>query len=410
MVATHMDWNRRFACRTRHMQRSAVRELLKVAARPDIISFAGGLPAAELLPVEEVRQATDAVLMRHGGRALQYGESEGVAELRDWISRKESPPGAALSRDNVLIAHGAQQALDLLGRVLLDSGDTVLVENPTYLALLSAWRPWEVRFAPLPSDANGMHLDRLPHVDARHARAKLLYTIPNFQNPSGTTLSEPRRQEVVQRCRDNGIGIIEDDPYGELRYEGDAPPSLYALDAALVRGSPEMSNVLRVGTFSKTLAPGLRLGWVVAPRMVIDKLVQARQATDLHTGTLSQWIALELLEQGTLEQRLPAIRTEYRHRRDVMLAALAEHLGAWATWTRPAGGMFLLVTLNTCISTAELLPHALKAGIAFVPGDVFHTDGSGANTLRLNFSNTPPDRIAEGIRRLAEVVSSRSVG
>lgn len=403
-----MDWNRRFACRTRHMQRSAVRELLKVAARPEIISFAGGLPAAEFLPVEEVRRATEAVLVRRSNRALQYGESEGIPELREWIARHESPAGVTLRRENVLITHGAQQALDLLGRVLLDAGDTVMVENPTYLALLSAWRPWEVRFVPLPGDADGLRPEAIGSPRPRRDRAKLLYTIPNFQNPSGTTLSEPRRRDLVQRCREAGIGIVEDDPYGELRYEGATPPSLSALDTLLADHDPEKANVLRVGTFSKTLAPGLRLGWILAPTAVIDKLVQARQATDLHTGTLNQWIALELLEQGLLEKRLPTIRAEYRRRRDLMMASLAEHLGPWATWTRPSGGMFLLVTLKVPIATADLLPLALKAGIAFVPGDVFHIDGSGTHTLRLNFSNASPDRIDEGIRRLAGVVTSMS--
>ncbi len=400
-----MDWNQRFAGRTRHLQRSTVRELLKVAARPEIISFAGGLPATEFLPVDAVRQATEAVLVRRGGRALQYGESEGIAELREWIARRESPAGTSLRPENVLVTHGAQQALDLIGRVLLDAGDTVLVENPTYLALLAAWRPWEVRFVPVPGDDNGLRTEDLRRMDPRRGRAKLLYTIPNFQNPSGTTLSTQRRQELVDECRARGIGVIEDDPYGDLRYEGEPPPSLLSLDVAVARRDPDASNVLRVGTFSKTLAPGLRLGWVIGPTAVIDKLVQARQATDLHPATLTQWIALELLEQGSLEQRLPMIRAEYRRRRDVMIASLEQHLGTLATWTRPQGGMFLLVNLKSGTSTADLLPEALKAGIAFVPGDVFHTDGSGANTLRLNFSNTAPDRIDEGIRRLAGVVA-----
>ncbi|MCC7373679.1 MAG: PLP-dependent aminotransferase family protein [Verrucomicrobiales bacterium] len=403
---TIMDWNRRFAGRTRHMQRSTVRELLKVAARPEIISFAGGLPAAEFLPVDAVRRATESVLARRAGRALQYGESEGIPELREWIARRESSASLTLRPENILITHGAQQALDLIGRVLLDGGDTVLVENPTYLALLSAWRPWEVRFVPLPGDHDGLRTDSLHGLDRGRTRAKLLYTIPNFQNPSGTTLSHPRRQELVQECRTRGIGVVEDDPYGELRYEGEAPPSLLSLDAALAAKNPEASNVLRVGTFSKTLAPGLRLGWVTGPTAVIDKLVQARQATDLHPATLNQWIALELLEQGSLEERLPAIRAEYRRRRDLMIAALDQHLGRFATWTRPQGGMFLLVQLNAGKSAADLLPEALKAGIAFVPGDVFHTDASGANTLRLNFSNTAPERIEEGIRRLAGVVAT----
>lgn len=398
-----MNWNQSFASRTGEMRRSTVREVLKLAVRPDMISFGGGLPAPELFPVEEVRQATEAVLRRHPERALQYGETEGIAELRDSIARSCSRPGLPVRRENVLIVTGSQQALDLVGRVLLDPGDAVLVENPTYLAALGAWRPLGARFRLLPSDGEGMQVSALPAVPP--SKTKLLYCIPNFQNPTGATLSLERRRALVAWSQSTGVPILEDDPYGELRYEGDVLPSLLELSAALAATETLTGGVIHLGTFSKTLAPGLRVGWVVAPEPVIEKLTLAKQSADLHTSTLCQFVVLELVRAGVLARHLPRLRAAYRMRRDAMRIALREHFPADVTWTEPAGGLFLFVKLPERINAAELLPLALARGVAFVPGEDFHANGGGQNTLRLNFSNASPERIMEGIRRLAAVVA-----
>jgi 2-aminoadipate transaminase len=393
-----MDWTERLTPRARALRRSAVRELLKVTTRPEIISLAGGLPAPELFPVDAVRAATEAVLTRRGSRALQYGETEGVAELRERVAAEVSGPGGARwTREHVVITSGAQQALDLLGRVLVDEGDRVLVENPTYLALLSAWGSHGARFLGLPGDADGLCVDALPAPGTRPA--KLLYTIPNFQNPQGTTLAPERRPELVRWARAAGVGVVEDDPYGELWYDREPGPSLFATEG-------DGGNVIRCGTFSKVLAPGLRVGWVVGSEAVVERLVLAKQAADLHSGTLNQWVALELLENGTLEAQRPRLRAEYRRRRDAMLDALERHFPAEARWTRPAGGMFVFVTLPEGRDAATLLPRALEQGVAFVPGESFHVDGGGRNTLRLNFTNADPGRIEEGIRRLGTVVAA----
>jgi 2-aminoadipate transaminase len=375
-----INWSDLFAERTRYMKRSAIRELLRHTGRPGMISFAGGLPAPELFPVDEMREASAAVLKEHPASALQYGETEGIAGLRDWVVNRFSESGLRLSRANVLIVSGAQQGLDLLGRVLLNQGDAVAVDNPTYLALLSAWRPLEPRF--------------VAGIDS--ATAKVIYTVPNFQNPNGTTLDLNQRNKVIAHARANGSAIIEDDPYRELLYEGELPPSLLTLDGG--------QNVVYVSTFSKVLAPGLRVGWVIGHEALIEKLVQAKQGMDLHTSTFNQLLVLELLRRGIYEGQIPRLRETYRRRRDAMLQALEKHFPAEAKWTRPAGGMFLMVHLPPSLSAAELLTRCLEKNVAFVPGEEFHLRGEGKNTLRLNFSNATPERITEGIRRIASLL------
>jgi 2-aminoadipate transaminase len=402
-----MDWNRQFAERTAQMWRSAVRELLKLTLQPGMISFAGGLPAAELFPIERVRQAGEAVLRCHGQRALQYGETEGLADLRDWIAARFSTPQVRLDRDNVAIVSGGQQALDLLGRVMLNPGDRVVVENPTYLALLSAWRPLGVEFLPVKSDADGICVEQLEGLLNR--QPKLLYTIPNFQNPQGTTLSLERRLELIRLLTDHDVAVVEDNPYGDLRYSGERLPDLFTLDLGLGSMPGAQGRVLHVGTFSKVLMPGLRVGWVVAPAAVIDKLVQAKQAADLHTSTFNQHVTWELIREGFLEQHIPFLQEHYRTRRDAMLAALDRHLPAQTTWTRPDGGMFLMLKLPPGLDGGELLTHALEQNIAFVPGAEFHLDGAGRDTIRLNFTNVGPEQIEEGIQRLGKLLRQRCV-
>jgi 2-aminoadipate transaminase len=398
-----MNWNDRFAGRTASMKRSAVREFLKLTSQPGMISFAGGLPAPELFPVDEIREATEAIFRCRPAQALQYGEAEGVAELRDWIAQEHSRPGLSLTCANVMVTTGSQQGIDLLGRVFLDPADAVAVENPTYLATLSAWRPFGVRFLPAPCDADGLRADSLAEVLA--LRPKLLYTIPNFQNPQGTTLAVSRRQQLANVLQSTPVVLIEDNPYGELRYEGEPSPHLYEFAARKeedARGSE--LNSIYLGTFSKVLAPGFRVGWVIGPEAVIEKLVQAKQAADLHTSTLCQHVALELVRRGTMENHLPRLRAAYRERRDTMLAALERHFPTEAHWTRPRGGMFLMVTLPGDIEASDLLREALVSQVAFVPGNHFHLDESGKHTLRLNFSNASPERIEEGIRRLGRIL------
>jgi 2-aminoadipate transaminase len=398
-------WENRFADRTRWMRGSAVRSLLRLTAQPDMISLAGGLPAPELLPHQAIQMAADQVLTMHAASALQYGETAGWWCLREWIAHSFRKSGLEVGIENVLITSGAQQGLDLIGRVFLNRGDGVLVENPTYLAALSAWRPWEVEFAPVRCDAEGICVDDLPALI--NDPTKLAYTMPNFQNPQGTTLSQERRVQLVRSLQEREIVLVEDNPYGDLRYSGRDLPHLVGLGR---RGPRSGSNVLHIGTFSKVLAPGLRVGWVLAPEQVIDKLVLAKQAVDLHTSTLAQCITFELVSGGFLEQHVPMLRAAYKQRRDALLAGLDQFMPDDVSWTRPDGGMFLLVRLPDALNATDVLAHALQRKVAFVPGDQFHLDGQGTNTLRLNFTNAPPERLVEGARRLADAVHEARAG
>jgi len=390
-----VQWNEKYVRRARLMTGSAIRELLKLTEQPDFISFAGGLPAPESFPVAEVAAAVQAILHDRGPQSLQYGATEGYRPLRELIARRTSTDGHVVSVENVLITSGSQQALDLLGKVFLDVGDRVLLESPTYLAVLQAWNAYEATYLELPLDEAG--LDPAALEPALRGEPKFLYCVPNFQNPTGVTLSLARRQRLVALAAAHGMPLVEDDPYGSLRFEGDALPSLLTIAGAV-------GGVIQLSTFSKTLAPGLRVGWVVAPAEVIGRLALAKQGTDLHTGTLDQYIVHELLAGGQIEAGLPAIVARYRERRDTMLTALAEHFPADVRWTRPAGGMFLWVTLPRGIDASDLLPAAVERGVAFVPGKSFFPNGGGENTMRLNFSNASPERIREGIARLGSLL------
>lgn len=393
-----MDWSQLFASRTALMTPSALRELLKVTSRAEVISFAGGLPAAELFPVPRFKSALAAVLDQHGGKSLQYSITEGLPELRDWIALRFSTPRLRIAHENVLITSGAQQALSLLGRILFEKGDRVIVENPTYLALLSAWRPTGVEFMPALCDARGLRVEKCRPLMKR--KPKAIYCVPNFQNPLGATMSLPRRKKLAALARAHSMAIIEDNPYGELRYSGRALPNLLELDAPERPGSDFSSRVIYAGTFSKVLAPGLRVGWVIASKPVIEKLALAKQAADLQTSTLNQYLALELVRQGFLEDFIPVLRRHYGQRRDAMLEALDRYFPKSARWTKPDGGVFLWVTLPPGADSGHLLEAALNEGVAFVPGGEFHLNGEGKNTMRLNFSNMPPARIEEGIKKL----------
>lgn len=371
-----MKWNGLLAERAALMPRSTVREFLKHAARPGVISFAGGLPAPELFPLEAAAAAADRALTRHGAKAMQYGQTEGIVELREYLAARF---GTKL--EDVLITCGGQQALDVIGRVLLNPGERVLVENPTYLSLLSAWRPLGVSF-------HALNIEEVH--DTRALAPKLLYCMPNFQNPTGLSLSLEERERLAS----SGLPLVEDDAYGELRYEGERLPGLREL-------APE--RTIFVGTFSKVLAPGLRVGWIVAPGELMDVLVRAKQGMDLQTGTFNQYVAWEMISAGVIEVQLPALRREYKLRRDAMLAALAEELPSSVSWTNPSGGMFLFVRLLEGENARELARRALEADVLIVPGEDFHVSG-GQNTFRMNFSNASIELIREGVRRLGRLL------
>ena len=398
IMPSNIDWSPRFARRAHQMKPSALRELLKLTSRPGLISFAGGLPDSGLFPLDRVGAAVQAVLRRVGGRALQYGETEGVPELREWLSRRYSTGIMRLNSENVLITTGAQQALDLAGRVLLNDGDRVVVENPTYLAALLAWRLSGAAFTVVGADDSGMNVNELALLDEK---PKMVYAIPNFQNPTGTTMSTIRRRRLIEIIQERDLTLFEDDPYAELRYEGESLESLLELDCQPDAGG----RVIRAGTFSKTLMPGLRIGWVIGPRPLIERMGWAKQAMDLHTSTFNQYVALELLNSGYLEEFIPVLRRVYRERRDTMLDALQEFFPPGSNWTRPMGGMFIFVTLPQNVSAGDLLARALERNVAFVPGEAFHLDGTGQNTLRLNFTQASVPDIREGIGRLAELVT-----
>lgn len=400
----HTLWSERFAQRMHGMRRSEVRELLKLTEQPGVISFAGGLPAPELFPVERCEAACHTVLREHGALALQYSTTEGYRPLREMIARHTRRYGVKVGPDNILITASSQQALDLIGKVFLNPGDHVVVERPTYLGALQAWNLSQAQYISIPMDDDGMQIDGLEA--ALRAGPKFLYALPNFQNPTGVTISPERRKKIVALADHYGVPILEDDPYGQLRYEGEHLPSIVSLDAEFQSGNGALytGNVIYLSTFSKTLAPGLRLGWIVASEGVIDQLVLAKQATDLHTSTFTQMIAYEMARGGFIDEHVHAIRREYRARRDAMLAAMGEFFPATVTWTRPSGGLFLWVRFPEGTDSREILREAIKEKVAFVVGSAFFADGSGRDTARLNFSNADPEHIREGIKRLGGVL------
>jgi 2-aminoadipate transaminase len=382
------------------MESSAIRELLKLTEQPDIISFGGGLPAPDVFPVEEFNAACDRVLRNHGAMALQYSTTEGFLPLREMIARHSARYGIKITPDNVLITSGSQQALDLLGKILIDPGDRILVESPTYLAAIQAWNAYGAEFITVPMDSDGMNTDYLE--EALRAGPKFIYVLPNFQNPTGETLSLERRRKLIALADQYGVPIVEDDPYGQLRYEGDHLPSIVVLDSQFRDDTTPCyrGNVIYLSTFSKTLAPGLRLGWVVAPPEVISKLVQAKQGADLHTATFNQLVAFEVARGGFLDRHIHTIRDVYGRRRNLMMTAMEREFPSEVSWTHPQGGLFIWGTLPTYMDAKDLLKTCLERKVAFVPGEPFHPTGGGKNTMRINFSNATHDEIELGIRRL----------
>src|SRR5512136_1366130 len=392
-------WEYRYANRTKRMGSSVIRELLKLTEQPDIISFGGGLPAPEVFPIKEFQAACNYVLENQGAQALQYSATEGYRPLREMIAQRTARYAVTVTPENILITSGSQQALDFIGRVFINQGDHIVCESPTYLGALQAWNAYGANYISVPSDENGMIVDELEK--ALRVGPKFIYVLPNFQNPSGSTLSLERRKKLVELADRYGVPIVEDDPYGQLRFEGEHLPSLVALDSQY-RGDDGCytGNVIYLSTFSKLLAPGIRLAWVIAPEQVIRKLVQAKQAADLNTAAFNQMTAYEVGKDGFLDEHVKVIRATYKERRDVMLEMMEEMFPSEAHWTHPLGGMFLWGIIPEQMDAADVLKIALQRKVAFVPGAAFHATGGGENTMRLNFSYSNPDTIREGITRL----------
>jgi 2-aminoadipate transaminase len=387
-----VNWDSVYAGRTARMKRSAIRELLKLTMQPDIISFAGGLPAPEMFPVRAFEEACQFILRNEGKAALQYGPTEGYPALKQYLVERMNKYGVPAEEHNILLTNGSQQALDLIGKIMVDDQCIVCTERPTYLGAIQAWNAYDARYCTVPLDDDGMVVEQLPEVIERY-RPKFVYVLPNFHNPAGVSLSEERRHQLVEIVIKYDVFIVEDDPYGELRFEGEDLSPLVTL---------AKERTLYLCTFSKTLSPGIRLGWIVAPQVVISKLVQAKQGTDLHTSTFLQMVANDICQRGILRQHVKRIRATYKERRDTMLDAMAEFFPDEVRWTRPAGGLFLWVKTPEEVNTVELLQTAVAEKVAYVPGNAFYPDGNpeGLHTMRLNFSYCPPEIIAEGIRRL----------
>jgi 2-aminoadipate transaminase len=376
------------------MNPSVIREILKVTERPGIISFAGGLPSPQTFPVEEFEQACVSVLRSDGRAALQYSVSEGNPVLRQqiaqWLPWEIDP-------DQILITTGSQQGLDLIAKVLIDTGSRVLVETPTYLGALQAFAPMEPNVVSVNSDDQGVLVDDLDLKIGKGAdRARFFYVLPNFQNPTGRTMSQARRMALVEKVAELNLPIVEDNPYGDLWFDEAPPPPL---------SSHNPANSIYLGSFSKVLAPGLRLGYVVAPAAIMPKLLQAKQAADLHTPTFNQRIVVEVLKDGFLERHVPTIRALYKSQCQVMLEALEREMqGLGVSWNRPVGGMFLWVRLPDHITAVDLLPRAVDRGVAFVPGVAFYASEPDQHTLRLSFVTATAEQIRQGIAALAEAI------
>ena len=379
----------RFAKRTEQMNSSVVRETLKLTSRPDIISFAGGMPAPEVFPVEAMRAASDKVLTTAGPMALQYGPSDGYRPLREKIAARHRREGMACRPEDILMINGSQQGLDLAGKLFLDPGDLVVCENPTY-------RSYECGFLPIDTDDDGMILEDLERKLAANPRAKLIYVIPTFQNPTGRTWSLERRKGLLALAEQYHLPILEDNPYGELRFEGTDIPTLRSMDTH--------GNVVYMGSFSKILSPGIRLGWLVAAPEMLGMFETAKQGSDLQASTYIQMMVDTYLADNDLDTDIRALNALYRSRRDLMLSVMEETFPKGSRWTHPNGGLFLWVTLPEGVDTAAIMPQAVERKVAYIPGQTFFADGDVTNTLRLNFSNANEAHIAEGICRLGRVL------
>ena len=389
----------------REMKASEIRELLKLTENPEIISFAGGLPDPQAFPVDKIREIVNRLLDEKKGQILQYGTTEGVTELRKAIADRMIKKGMDITYKNVLITAGSQQALDLIAKTFLDPGDMIVVGAPTYLGGTNAFRSYNAEMEGIPLDEDGMDPDLLAaklHLLQMHGKhPEILYLIPSFQNPAGVTITEERRREILEVAREYDMIVIEDSPYSELRYSGESVPPMKSMDTD--------GRVIYLGTFSKILAPGFRVAWCIAEHDLLNKLTIVKQAADLCTNTLGQYIAAEYVTGGYLDEHVEKIKTIYVAKRDTMLAAMDKYFPEEAKWTKPDGGMFIWVTLPDYVDTKEMFPRAIENNVAYVNGAAFFADHSGRNTMRLNFTYATHEQIDLGIKRLADTIKQEII-
>ena len=385
----------KFANRMNRMQASAVREILKVTQRPEVISFAGGLPAPELFPVDEIDKVAHEVLRDEGHKVLQYATTEGRPTLRAKIAaRMNRKYKSDLKADNILITTGSQQNLDLAGKIFLDKGDVVLMESPTYLAAINAFNAYEPEFVEMPTDGEGVIAEGLEEILAKTPNVKLIYVIPDFQNPTGICWTMQRRQKFMEVVNKYNIPVLEDNPYGELRYEGETLPSLMSMDTK--------GLVMGMGTFSKTFCPGLRLGWLAADPVVLKEFVKCKQSADLHSSAFDQAIVDRYMDEYSLDDHVKEINALYKHRRDLLLSSMEKYFTDGTTWTHPMGGLFLWLTFPEGVSARKVFDKCIEQNVAGVLGEFFYPNAKNDRHMRINYSNMPDNRIIEGVKRMAK--------
>jgi 2-aminoadipate transaminase len=398
--------SRHFSERAKELRASEVRELLKLIQVPDMISFAGGFPNPDTFPAELIREIVNDVMKKDGAQALQYGITEGYMPLREAVAERMNKKGIEATKDNILVVSGSQQVIDLTGKIFVDPKDTIVVTAPTYLAALTGWAVYQATFESIPIDSNNMRMDifeeRMKKLAKRSNPPVIVYALPNFQNPTGVTMPEKNRKKLVDLASDYDFLILEDDPYGELRYRGDHIPPIKSFD--------DENRVIYMSTFSKVLAPGLRVGWAVADEEILKKLVVAKQSADVCTNLLGQRIAHEYVIRGKIDPQIEKIKKIYGRKLNLMLSGMEEMMPEGISWTRPDGGMFLWATLPETMDSAELLKKALKKRVAFVTGKAFYADPKdGSTAMRLNFTHPSDEMITEGLRRLGSVLNQEIV-
>ena len=398
-----MNIERLYAERTKSMRPSEIRELLKLTQNPEIISFAGGLPNPASFPIREMEEVSKCVLQRYGKLALQYGPTEGLRPLRENLANRSKKDGIDATVENVLITAGSQQALDLVGKIFINPGDTIIVGLPTYLGAINAFRSYEVNFVGIPLDQDGMQVDvleeKVRELDKKGIVPKFIYVVPTFQNPAGVVMPESRRRKLLDVAGQYDLIVIEDDPYGKLRYEGEPVKPIKAFD--------DEGRVIYMSTFSKILCPGLRLAWIIASEPLIRKLTIGKQAMDLCTSTFSQYVANEFIEKGLLDLHIMKIIEMYKPKRDIMIECIKEYFPPNTICHKPKGGMFAWVTIPGKIDTEKMFFDAIKEKVAYIHGKAFYVNGGGANSMRLNFSYSSNETIREGVKRLGKVIEKK---
>ena len=387
----------KFAKRMEGMQASEIRELLKLTAKPDIISFAGGLPAPELFPVEEIAKVSHDLVLKEGRQLLQYATTEGRPSLRAKIAKRMADKyNTVVNPDDILITTGSQQCLDFVGKLFLDPGDVVLCESPSYLGALNAFNAYQPKFVEVPTDNGGLLPEELDKILSTTDRCKFIYVIPDFQNPTGRTWSLERRKKFMEVINKHNLPVLEDNPYGELRYEGEILPSLKSLDTK--------GLVMFLGTFSKIFCPGLRLGWVACEHELLTQFVKIKQSADLHTSNFDQGVADAYMDAYDLDAHVKEIVALYKHRRDLILESMEKYLPAGTEWTHPEGGLFLWLTFPEGVSARKVFAKCIEMKVAGVIGDAFYPNQKTDRSMRINYSNMPDDRIVEGIQRMAKAI------